>query len=409
MSGRTWGFRSTRRAARLAGLAGAVVLSASGGGMAVAPSAAAAAPHSTVAGTIKWHPGHYMTSDWWHDAGTPASMAGNELQVVNTSPNVRGWKGNYYWAALETGKGVYNFSVIDAELARLNQGNPAPRKKLIIGISSSGFLHAKHQDPGGFLTKVIPSYLTTDPASYGSAPKAGTSGWWYGGGGLSITAAVWRQAVNDRLIALLQALGARYNSNPDVEGIVLTETASQVGEGGGYNDTTQLGQLERMLTAATAALPNTNVVIENNFMGNQADTSALVLFQNAHRVAESGPDLLGKTAADKFSPPKELTWGQQCVTGYPGTGCGNLTGSIAVIHNVDEPELLGTQFQGAGAPFTPLDIYNNGEDYLHASHLMWTYLTGQPVNNWPTIAAMINAHPIRFTACPKSYPGCDTR
>jgi hypothetical protein len=336
-------------------------------------------------------------------------MASGELQVVNTSPNIRGWKGNYYWAALETGKGVYNFGVIDAELAQLNQGNPVPRKKLIIGISSSGFLAAHDQDPGGFLNTVLPSYLTTDTASYGSAPKAGTSGWWYGGGGYAITAAVWRQAVNDRLIALLQALGARYNSNPDVEGIVLTETASQVGEGGGYNDNTQLSQLERMLTAATAALPNTNVAIENNFMGNQPNTSALVLFENSHRVAESGPDLLGKTAADMFSPPKELTWGQQCVTGYPGTGCPNLTGSIAVIQNIDEPELLGTQFQGAGAPFTPLDIYNNGEDYLHASHLMWTYLIGRPTNNWPTVAAMINAHPIRYTACPASYPGCDTQ
>ncbi|WP_181043668.1 hypothetical protein V5P93_005036 [Actinokineospora auranticolor] len=335
-------------------------------------------------------------------------MASSELQVVNTSPNLRGWKGNYYWAALETGKGVYDFSVIDAELARLNQGNPVPRKKLIIGLSSSGFLRTHDQDPGGFLNAVLPSYLTTD-TTYGSAPKAGTNGWWYGGSGFAITAAVWRQAVTDRVIALLQALGARYNSNPDVEGVVLTETASQVGEGGGYNDNTLLSQLERTLTAATAAFPNTNVVIENNFLGNQPNTSALVLFQNSHRVAESGPDLLGKTAADKTSPPKELTWGQQCVTGYPGTGCANLTGSIAVIQNVDEPELLGTQFQGAGAPFTPLDIYHNGEDYLHASHLMWTYLVGRPTNNWPTIAAMVDTHPIRYTACPTSYPGCDTR
>ncbi|WP_018684456.1 hypothetical protein [Actinokineospora enzanensis] len=350
-----------------------------------------------------------MTSDWWHNAATPASMASSELQVVNTSPNVRGWKGNYYWAALETGKGVYNFSVIDAELAKLNQGNPTPRKKLIIDISSSGFLRTHDEDPGGFLNAVLPSYLTTDTATYGSAPKAGTSGWWYGGSGFAITAAVWRQAVTDRFIALLQAVGARYNGNPDVEGIVLTETASQVGEGGGYNDNTLLSQLERMLTAAKAALPNTNVVVENNFMGNQANTSALVLFQNSHAIAESGPDLLGKTAADKTSPPKELTWGQQCVTGYPGTGCPNLTGSIAVIQNIDEPELLGTQFQGAGAPFTPLDIYNNGEDYLHASHLMWTYLVGRPINNWPTVASMINAHPIRYTACPTGYPGCDTR
>lgn len=367
---------------------------------------------ATAAGNaVKWHPGHYVTSDWWHDAGTPASMASNELQVVNTSPTVRGWHGNYYWAALETGKGVYDFSVIDAELAKLNQGNPTPRKKLVIGISSSGFLHSANQDPGGFLNTVLPKYLTTDTASYGSGATAGTSGWWYGGGGGSLTAAVWRPAVNDRLIALLQALGARYNSNPDVESIVLTETASQVGTGGGYNDNTQLSQLERMLTAATAAFPNTNVTIENNFMGNQANTSALVQFENSHRVAESGPDLLGKTAADRFSPPKELTWGQQCVTGYPGTGCENphLVGSIAVIQNVDEPELLGTQFQGAGAPFTPLDIYHNGEDYLHASHLMWTYLIGRSTNNWPTIAAMINAHPIQFTACPTSYPACDTR
>jgi hypothetical protein len=336
-------------------------------------------------------------------------MASNELQIVNTSPGVRGWKGNYYWAALETGKGVYNFGVIDAELAQLNKGNPAPHKKLIIGISSSGFLGSPDEDPGTLLNRVLPKYLTTDTASYGASPRGGTSGWWYGGSGSSITAAVWRPAVNDRLIALLKALGARYNSNPDVEGVVLTETASQVGERGDYNDGTQLTQLERMLTAATAALPNTNVVIENNFLGSEANTTALVKFQNANRVAESGPDLLGKTAADRFTPPKELTWGQQCVTGYPGTGCANMVGSIAVIQNIDEPELLGTQFQGAGAPFTPLDIYNNGEAYLHASHLMWTYLSGRPVNNWPTIATMINAHPIQFTACPKSYPACDTR
>ncbi|GAA4554604.1 hypothetical protein [Amycolatopsis samaneae] len=50
MSGRTWGPRSrtTRRTARLAGFAGVVALSVTGGGVAAAPSAEAATPHYTL-------------------------------------------------------------------------------------------------------------------------------------------------------------------------------------------------------------------------------------------------------------------------------------------------------------------------------------------------------------------------
>jgi len=359
-----------------------------------------AAPRAT--GAIKWHPGHYMASNGIHKPGMATNTFQFELDAAGAVPEVQGWRGIYNWAALETDKGKYDFSVIDAELAMLKTKYSTPKR---IGLLISTAAWGK-TTPG---TTVLPQYLLNDPAN-----GKGTDGVHYGywSTGSSLNAAVWRPAVMDRFIALIQALGAHFNNEPNFEVLTLPETSGAVTTTApDFSDAALLTQLKRLVTAAVAAFPNTNVTIQNNWMGSIPDTGELVRWTLQAGAGQNGPDIWGKTAVDKYGD-KAMSWGQECVLGInPAAGCTtDLRGQIPVIHDIEEPEMDGIEFKGLGAPYTPLDLYNNADGNLHASHIFWTYLGGSGPGNWKSVVAFISQTPITHPACPGSYKavGCNT-
>ena len=157
---------------------------------------------------VKWHPGHYYAI-MDHGKNSPAylSQVYSELQQT---PALRGIQIRYSWRELEGEEGEYDFSSIAKRLSELSAMN----KRLVIVIETKSSLGNFSKDG----ERTVPIYLGTTKSEGGEFACGGPDhlGW---------NIKLWNPFVRDRMIALVRALGQRFNSNPYFEGIGLSETA----------------------------------------------------------------------------------------------------------------------------------------------------------------------------------------
>ena len=127
-------------------------------------------------------------------------------------PDIEGVQIVYSWKQLEPEQGGYDFSVIERDLAFLEQRD----KKLFVQLQDRFFLPtARH----------IPAYLLTEPAYGGglvrqsddSEVNPGGSGW---------VAQQWNPALRERFQALLSALAKQFDGR--IIGVNLPETAIDI-------------------------------------------------------------------------------------------------------------------------------------------------------------------------------------
>lgn len=187
---------------------------------------------------IKWNPGHYAHTDARPQVPGMQSRYNSEMAdmaaVINPStglPGFKGWQGEYPWFRLEpeaptpaqiaNRTGTYDTSLIDADLAQLALLSAAATAtyhkpinfKLIIVVSTYNYSHSMPvvpQDTSPNSRAAIPDYLVTgvtpggDVFPFLTSVPVGLLAWWH-------------PKVVDRMIALQNYLGARYDSNPEVE------------------------------------------------------------------------------------------------------------------------------------------------------------------------------------------------
>ncbi|MDP1614873.1 MAG: hypothetical protein Q8L68_03670, partial [Methylococcales bacterium] len=143
--------------------------------------------HSTIANPVKWHPGHYCTI-LGLGKNDPKYMT-QVYKELKATPALRGLDSRYFWAELETAKGVYDFTSIDQRLAEL----AAIGKRLVIQVQTKSFV------PIGKPTgKLVPDYLKASDydggefaySSHGSTAPRGYN------------IALWNSQVHDRLVEL---------------------------------------------------------------------------------------------------------------------------------------------------------------------------------------------------------------
>ncbi|MDP1615661.1 MAG: hypothetical protein Q8L68_07665, partial [Methylococcales bacterium] len=155
---------------------------------------------------VKWNPGHYYTiQNWAND--DPIYMA-QVYKELKATPALRGMQMRFLWGWLEKSPGVYDFSIIDKHLSKLTAMN----KRLVIQVQTKSF----EAD-----WKLIPDYLKAAKYEGGAFPFRDWGSKTIDGYNIKL----WNANVRDRLIALHKALGKRYNSHPNVEGIGMIETA----------------------------------------------------------------------------------------------------------------------------------------------------------------------------------------
>lgn len=350
---------------------------------------------------IKWHPGHYLMSNTTiRSSGGQTSEVNSEISVVNAaSSNVRGYAFSITWAQLESSQGVYTFSQIDNVLSQLGTG-----KKAIIQVAIT--YGSSDQ------TETIPSYILSNPGTYGSSPS-GQGGYWTSFSGGEVQAAIWRSSVASRLAALYTALGNKYDSSAQVEAITAgpyDETALNGNIDGG-SDFSFSGYESGWVTvynAGISALPHTNIggALANFTATDISETNApgsiaIINDQYNNRTGSGWPDTYGNTGDNST----HLSWAQSAWIGTAGGAGFVYAGKMPVFAQVQgyAPGTLDYAFSAAS-------IATFANSPLKTDHLLWEYVTGSGNGDWSSdVVPAINAHPITQTACPPKYTGgCNT-
>jgi hypothetical protein len=359
---------------------------------------------------IKWNPGHYMASYSVLFAGDSMSKVQSEMDDLNNQDAILGYRMFITWGALEPTQGNYDFSTVDAILARLKTAYNKP-KRLVIEL----WLYGQGSLKNG-TGSIIPPYIQQN-SIYGASPVAGSYGWWgqssNGASTGQYAPALYYQPVMDRLIAMVQALGKHLDGDPDVEALFVQEdsTIAQSAANLGsvdphYSDNAWLTQLERLLTASTAAFPHTSVVMANSYFVQQAASTTLEQWMAANRIAAGSADTLGQTAITTYGT-SIIGYGLETYLGVAQFGGTDLRPKMTAMMDVQGPDLYTNYFRSQGGPYTPQDLINALNQTYHASHAFWTRLTGSQVPDaaqWSNVAATCAAHPLTRTAYPANYP-----
>jgi hypothetical protein len=368
-------------------------------------------------GSIKWNPGHYMASDAVMSVGKTLSYVQPEMDDLNNQDAVLGYRAWFTWGALEPTQGNYDFSVVDAVLARLKTAYNKP-KRLVIGL----WIYSGGVWSPGNIGSAVPLYIQQNSA-YGASPVNGSYGWWgFNANGASTgmyAPALYNPAVMNRLIALVQALGQHLDQEPYFEALVIQEDASiaQAASGNGnpdpnYSDSGWLTQLERLLTASTAAFPHTSVVDQNSWFQRPQSGVALEQWMASNRIAPGSPDTSGQSGISTYGTGI-LSDGMQTLLGvdkYGGTT--DLRPKTRAMMDIQSPDIIGGYFSNQGGPFAPLDLINALNQTYQASHAFWTHIFGTenfgapipPAVVWSNLAPTLSKNPLTHTGYPANYP-----
>jgi hypothetical protein len=222
----------------------------------------------------------------------------------------------------------------------------------------------------------------------------------------------------DRLIALMRAVGAHFDGDPNFEAIMVQEDAwmsQRINQAPDFSAGAFTTQLKRLLTATTAAFPTSNVVMQATWNGSKANSTAFEQWMIASRIAPSSADTVGQSGIDKSS--NILAWGLQAyVAGgvsTDGTSVAEMRPQAAAMMDVEAFDMVGTYYAKYGGPFSPRDILVALNQTYKASHAFWTYLTGNETYHggtvpseaaWSNLAPFLEANPLKRTAYPANYP-----
>lgn len=291
---------------------------------------------------IKWHPGHYYTiMDYAKNASWYLSQVYREIK---STPALRGLQIRYSWAELETSEGVYNFSSIARRLNELAEID----KRLVIVVETKTF------DPEEIL---IPNYLKTQIYEGGqylfSTPnKAGVEGY---------NLKLWNPEVRDRFKALIRALGKRFNSESNFEGIGLTETA--LGQPDIPLTTQQIddyfSNLLDIQQQMRTAFPNTMTFQFTNYP--RPILQSFIGGLQAMGAGLGGPDVFLEDRGLNYPHEPRGVYNY-----YPEN-----SGIIPLAPSVMHSNYKNTKADGTGFEPTIMELLNFARDTLKANYIFW--------------------------------------
>jgi hypothetical protein len=268
-------------------------------------------------------------------------------------PDIGGVQIVYNWRKLETGKGQYDFSAIEADLAIAKGLN----KKLFIQIQDRFF------EPEA---RNVPDYLMTDPKYGGGISpqfdnpgenKPVGSGW---------VAQQWNPAVRARYQALIKALAEKFDG--EVYGLNLPETAIDLDpkhEPEGYScDVYFQGEMEN-LAFARKAFRKSKVVQYVNFWPCEWDNDhdymgRLFEFAAKNDIGLGGPDIVPYRKG-------------QMKNSYPFFN--KYKGKLAFVGLAVQEPTLTYKNPKTKKPFTKAEFTAFAGDYLGADAIFWSTAT----------------------------------
>jgi len=375
---------------------------------------------------VKWNPGHWMLTYTQLEHGRTLSDVQGELTALSQSPGIVGYKSFVTWAYLEPAQGQYYFTDIDAMIGAGGQfAQMTPERHLILQLNPNVFNSGQQSVPTPGDDRFLPSYILDDPGTYGPA-VLGHSGlanpndyggfWVQGTGGYAANFV--NPNVQARLIALIEAIGTHYDSNPLFEGIILCANDDMYPvSGSGISEGQYLGALQAILSASTAALPTSNVGIQNAWAGEPTASQQFEQWMLEHRVLPASSDTAGEPAWTTSYAPANLSWGVQAWLGVqsPGSTWEPPTPALQSLGHA----MMDIQGGDITTPsvyptaYTPLEITQACNAQYSCSHVFWSYLTASdsfagftvpPAAQWPNLLATVQTNPLTSTSYPASYP-----
>lgn len=222
------------------------------------------AAESDTSRDLKFNPGHYIAMNDWEGQEAMIEAIDHE--------GVRGVLERYPWAELEPSIDVYDFSRIESDLRLMARHG----MQLVVRIEDKSF------EPD---VKPTPSYLWNEY----TVPH----GNWRGG----YIAKRWEPWVTDRLVALIRALGERFDDHPNFEGVTFEESATSFNAAMqaayDYSPERYRDETIRLLKSAREHLPGSQIFWSMNFLeGNQAYIGEIAEAVAPLGIAMGGPDVL---------------------------------------------------------------------------------------------------------------------
>jgi len=288
--------------------------------------------------------------------GHPANflyMGAGELEQFRdllARPDIAGVQIVYSWRSLEPGKGVYDFSAIERDLAAVN----AIGKDLFIQIQDRFFSPE---------ARYVPDYLLNEP-QYGGGlvaqddnPGEGQAvghGW---------VAMQWNPAVRERYQALLKALAEEFDGR--VFGVNLPETAidiDQKQDKTGFSCDAYFEAELQNAAVARASFRTSHVVQYVNFWpcewaNDRNYMGRLFEYAAANRIGLGGPDIVPNRKA-------------QMENAYPFFN--RYKGKLDLVAMaVQEPTLIYKN-PNTGRPFSKEEFVDFASSYLGADLIFWS-------------------------------------
>jgi hypothetical protein len=366
---------------------------------------------------VKWHPGHYAAVYYgynWAKTNT-VSQVKAFLDSIQNDDYVVGIQVTGQWSSFEgatAGDYSAGFAMMDEILAHAALRGKRVMLR-IMAIQYGGY------SPSDVSPNHFPAYLVS-PVNGGtdSAGNYGITNFNISANQSGITLRTWETATMNRLIALTQAYGDRYNNNPYFEAIQCTcESAVPILQGtDGYTASAYITQLKRWSVAARQAWPNTSIRSQTNFFRNRDESVDFMAAMAQSAIGQSQPDTV----------PHSASYFDEVYVGKYGRI--DYRGVIPYFAELQSPELCNGKDSKPGADaannYTPQEFYDfvmtDGNEHLgdkpiRPTHFVWEVHTGWQcqVGNqtWDGIGghrAFIATNPRLVTTCPSTYPSCNT-
>jgi hypothetical protein len=295
--------------------------------------------------SVKWHPGHYalVLEHSFLTINTDARAAERFERFVSSLPDeITGIQSGVYWSMLESGKDIYDLSLIEKQL----QICAKYKKYLFFTISEKQF---DGKNPP------VPSYLINEPQYHG--------GLVYFRDGRGSQARIWDPAVLERFNRLVSEIGDHFDQEPYFEGIEFVETSLNIDYSQeNFNPTKYIDALKQRLASAKKAFPSSVILQETNWLPGvgRKEMSDFFEFCRQTGVGIGGPDLI---------PDYERVPERPRIPAYeffPQYG-----GEMPLASDVQPPQYQGKTGNKTIGTLTPKGIYDMGVNTLKLNYIFW--------------------------------------
>lgn len=361
-------------------------------GLSAFAQAAPASGSPLAAGAIKWHPGHYAAIE--RNQNTKSAYLKGLYADLDSTPALRGVLLRFAWSELEPTKGNYDFSAIEQQLNEL----AAHHKQLIILVETKSFGYPNE-------TPIAPDYILNEPEFEGGAFKfpagpGAQKGQASRTGRRGSNLKLWNLHVYERLSALLETLGKRFNAHPNFEAIALQETAMGMSE----ESTTPAQEdgffdnLLKLHAQLRTNFPNTVTIQFTNY-----PIRKLGLLTSRFKAMGTG---LG--GPDVFVSDRGLNRPDGVYSYYP-----KLSGVVPLAPMVARGNYVAARHGGPASDAPDVDqLYSFARDRLKANYLFWARPSDRS-NYFPRVVQILNQPELRSDpagglskACPSVFSFC---